>query len=84
MLFSIDRIVGKTAVLVDERGKPLEVPVSMLPAGAKPGEMLEYEDKTFRYAPEKTAMRRETIAAVLGQLLARGDEADDSKSDDLQ
>ncbi len=76
MLFSIDRFVSKTAVLVDERGQPLEVPVGMLPPGAKPGEMVDYQNGKFLYAPEKTAMRRETIATVLGQLLARGDETD--------
>ncbi len=74
MLFSIDRIVSKTAVLLDERGQPLEVPVAMLPPGARPGEMVDYQNNTFSYASQKTAMRRETMAAVLGQLLARGDE----------
>lgn len=78
MLFSIDRVVGQTAVLIDERGKPMDVPLRMLPPGAKAGEMVEYEDGGFRYAPEKTALRRETIAGVLGQLLARGDETEDS------
>ena len=74
MLFSIDRIVGKTAVLIDERGKPMDVPLRMLPPGAKAGQMVEYENGQFGFAHEKAAMRRETMAEVLGQMLARGDE----------
>ncbi|MDL2254402.1 DUF3006 domain-containing protein [Ruminococcaceae bacterium OttesenSCG-928-I18] len=77
MLFSVDRIIGKTAVLIGEDQKPLEVPLSMLPKGVKPGEMLYYENNEFQYAPEKTKERRETIAGVLSQLLAHGDDGKD-------
>ena len=74
MMFSIDRIIGKTAVLIGEDQKPLEVPTSMLPKGAKPGDMLVYEEKEFQYSPEKTAARRETIANTLALLLKQEDD----------
>lgn len=67
--FSIDRFEGKTAILIGEDAKPLDVPVSMLPQGVKPGEMLLYEDGEFLKAPEKTQERRKEVADMLAKLL---------------
>jgi hypothetical protein len=73
VFFSIDRFEGETAVLIGEDRRPLEVPVSLLPQGAKPGEMLFYGKDGFSPAPEKTAERRGRMAAILEKLLKQGD-----------
>ncbi len=69
MFFSVDRIVSGQAELIGEDGKPLRVPASMLPPGAKNGDMLWYENGSFTAAPDKTAERRQRVAGMLGQLL---------------
>lgn len=71
MYFSIDRISGDVAVLLDEAAKPLEIPVSMLPEEAKEGEMVLYKGGVFFAAPDKTAERRAQMAKVLEQLLKK-------------
>lgn len=74
MFFSIDRIVGDIAVLIGEDGRALEVPVAMLPVGAKAGEMLYHGNEGFSLAPDKTAERRSRVAGMLELLLHHGDE----------
>ncbi len=74
MLFSVDRIEGTQAVLIDELGKPLGVPLSMLPKSIKNGDMVLYQNEQFALALKQTTMRRETMAGVLRQLLRHGDE----------
>lgn len=69
MFFSIDRIVSGKAELIGEDRKPLQVPVDMLPEGAKAGEMLFYSNGKFTLAPDKTAERRSRVAGMLGALL---------------
>lgn len=71
MFFSIDRIImGGKAELIGEDRKPLQVPVDMLPEGAKPGDVLFYSNGKFTPAPEKTAERRSRVAGMLGMLLS--------------
>lgn len=76
MLFSLDRVVGKTAVLMGEDNKPLEVPLDMLPKGAKNGEMFWYEKGRFTPAPDKAAERRERVSGMLATLLHTHDDED--------
>lgn len=74
MYFSVDRIVSGKAMLIGEDGKPLEVPVSMLPKGAKEGIMLWYEKGKFTLDEGKTEERRAQVAEMLGILLNSEDE----------
>ncbi len=74
MFFSVDRVEGTRAVLIDEGKNPLEVPLSMLPTGAREGDMLLYQNECFAYAPQRTLQRRETMASVLSGLLRHGNE----------
>lgn len=76
MLFSIDRITQGRAVLIDEGGKPLEVPVSMLPQGMRAGDMVEYEGSDFIPAEDKAHERRERVAEMLELLLKHGDDVE--------
>ena len=69
MFFSVDRIGGETAELMGEDKRSLTVPVSLLPAGTREGDMLFYGREGFVAAPEKTAERRSRVADMLGKLL---------------
>ncbi len=79
MFFSVDRIISGRAVLIGQDGKPLEVPVNMLPNGTKEGDMLYYGKDGFTPAPEKTAERRSRVAGMLGVLLRGMHEPEDDK-----
>ena len=74
MLFSIDRIVGKTAELVGEDRKMLTVPSKMLPKNARAGDMLRYENGVFLPAPDAAAARRAAVSEMLSILLHTDDE----------
>lgn len=74
MLFSIDRIVAGRAMLIDEGGKPMEVPVAMLPDGMRAGDMVEYEGERFIPANDKAHERRERVAGMLEHLLRHGND----------
>ena len=71
MLFSIDRIIGKTAELIGEDGKALQVPSNMLPKNARSGDMLDYREGAFQPAPDKAEERRERVGEMLSMLLRR-------------
>ena len=45
--YDLDRLEGKMAVLVDENGRSLNVPVKKLPKKAREGDILIYDGKTF-------------------------------------
>ena len=74
MLFSVDRIVEETAVLVDEQCAQTKVPLALLPQGVKSGDMLFCEDGVFFLAPEETEKRREQVGELLSLLLGDGKE----------
>ncbi len=74
MYFSIDRIVQGQAMLIGEDEKPMEIPVWMLPDGAKSGDMLLYTRGKFVLAEERAKERRQGVADMLGILLKNGDE----------
>lgn len=74
MYFSLDRIVSGKAMLLGEDGKPLEVPLSMLPEGAQNGDMFFFENGKFTKDENKAKERRERVAEMLEVLLQGGDE----------
>ena len=55
---TIDRFEGAQAVLEDDEERTFAVPRERLPAGAKPGDVLESEGGAYIPAPEETEMRR--------------------------
>ncbi|MDL2294469.1 DUF3006 domain-containing protein [Ruminococcaceae bacterium OttesenSCG-928-D13] len=77
MYFSIDRKIGQRAMLTGEDRKPLEVPLEMLPPGAKEGDMLLYEGGKFYPAPGKADERRRQVGEALAMLLRQGGNSDD-------
>ena len=54
---TIDRFEGTQAVLEDDEERTFAVPRERLPAGAKPGDVLESEGGAYP-APEETEKRR--------------------------
>ena len=55
---TIDRFEGTQAVLEDDEERTFAVPRERLPAGAKPGDVLESEGGAYIPAPEETEKRR--------------------------
>ncbi len=55
---TIDRFEGAQAVLEDDEERTFAVPRERLPAGAKPGDVLESEGGAYIPAPEETEKRR--------------------------
>lgn len=75
MYFSVDRIIKGKAVLIGEDRKPLTVPLDMLPAGTKSGDMLLYTNSgKFIQAEERARERRQGVAEMLGVLLKAEDD----------
>lgn len=68
MLFSIDRIEGALAVLVDEGGNSYEVPLSDLPAGACAGMMVRKECKGYSLAINEQEERRRQVLELQRRL----------------
>ena len=54
---TIDRFEGTQAVLEDDEERTFAVPRERLPAGAKPGDVLESEGGAYIPAPEETEKR---------------------------
>ena len=56
--YSVDRIEGEMAVLVNEEGYSHPVSLTTLPAETKCGDMLQYIQGEYRLAPQATEERR--------------------------
>ena len=68
MLYSIDRIEGEFAVLVDEQHGVVNVPCSALPAGAKAGDMLRAQGGRYILDDDAARARREQILRLQNRL----------------
>lgn len=71
MLYSLDRIVGETAVLVSDSGESCFVPVASLPAGACEGKMYRKARETYVEDPAAEQARRERVQALQNRLRRR-------------
>lgn len=66
---SIDRFEGSFAVCFDDSGACRDIPLALLPEGAREGEMLEVGgDGILRLSPDETARRRKAIASLQSAL----------------
>ncbi len=68
MVYSIDRLEGDWAVLVDQQGNTSTVPRQLLPAEAKEGDMLRLEDGHYHVDEALTRQRRQQIRALQQKL----------------
>ena len=71
MLYSVDRIEGELAVLVDEDENTVCVQLDKLPSRIKTGEMVRFENEQFVRDADATQARRAKILQ-LQQKLRRG------------
>ena len=71
MLYSVDRFEGDVAVLVDEDGNSLDVPLTDLPEGVKSGDMLCRQTEGFRFDADATDARRARVLALQDRLRNR-------------
>lgn len=68
MLYSIDRFEGNIAVLIDEKEVAVSIPRAQLPAGAKAGDMLRFEDGLYHLDDDAARARREQILQLQNKL----------------
>lgn len=85
MFLSVDSITDGMALLIDDEGQTLELPVDFLPEGTREGDMLFYGRDGLVPAPDETEVRRAQAAGLLDALLQgdKADEADDAAKADV-
>lgn len=66
--FIIDRFEGNMAVLEDAGGAMRDIPRGNLPPDARPGDVLRYENGTFRIDAQATGKRRAEIEKQMRDL----------------
>ena len=71
MRYSIDRIEGDVAVLVDDDTKVLHVPLSALPDSAQCGDVLYREDGAYCVDVVETEKRRAYVLSLQEKLRSR-------------
>ncbi len=68
MLYSIDRLEGDLAVLIDEDENTVTLPRTQLPADVKAGDMLRLTDGEYTIDAEAARARRERILRLQQKL----------------
>ena len=71
MKYIIDRIENDVAVLEDEAGRHIRVPVLRLPQGVRDGTCLTEADGVFTADPAREELRRLQLARRVRRLLHR-------------
>lgn len=71
MTFSLDRIEGDVAVLIDDNDKTVNVPLSDLPSTAQCGDVLSIVDGAYCVDIEKTEKRRSYVLSLQEKLRRR-------------
>ena len=66
--FSIDRIEGAYAVLIDDQGNDSSVLLSDLPKGVKEGNVVRYEDGVYALDAAEEQQRRSRILSLQEKL----------------
>ena len=66
--YSVDRIVEKTAVLVDDDGNTKEVSVSSLPSAVKESDILIFDGTDYRINEEETKIKKEEVRSLIDSL----------------
>lgn len=71
MLYSVDRIEGDVAVLVDEDGNSRDVPRAALPSGIRAGDMLREQNGMFVLDADAANARRARVLQLQNSLRRR-------------
>lgn len=70
-LYSLDRIEGDLAVLVEDGGTVIEVPVSVLPPVPAVGKMYRYVNGQYVEDTDAEQARRDAVRALQNKLRRR-------------
>lgn len=70
MKFSVDRIEGETAVLIDEERNKITVSLSLLPDKIKPGSMLIKSGERYIYDEAETKRRKKRLFDLQNSLFS--------------
>ncbi len=70
-VYSLDRLEGEMAVLVDDEGVSLSLPLTALPPEAQPGDILRREGEGFLLLPDETQARRQRALRLQARLRRR-------------
>ncbi len=62
--YSVDRIEGEVAVLVDDDGRSVPIPVSQLPASVCSGDVLHCRDGVYELDRFETGARRSLVLSL--------------------
>ena len=68
MLYSVDRLEREIAVLVDEDGASVDVPLDALPTGVRGGDMVRLCDGVYTRDDDAAAARRQQILDLQNRL----------------
>ncbi|MBQ1203517.1 MAG: DUF3006 domain-containing protein [Clostridia bacterium] len=71
MWYSFDRQEGEIAVLVNDQGDSIEVPISSLPPHTKVGARLRQSDAGFVLDQEETVRRRQYVLDLQARLRSK-------------
>lgn len=71
MLYSVDRIEGDVAVLVDEDGNSRDVPQAALPSDIRAGDMLREQNGMFVLDADAANARRARVLQLQNSLRRR-------------
>ena len=63
-MYSVDRIESDLAVLVDDNGQSVSVPVSQLPASIRCGDVLCLQDGIYEFDCASTDTRRSLVLSL--------------------
>ncbi len=68
MLYSVDRLEGNIAVLVDDEGNSLSLPLAALPKGTRAGAILRRVGEGLTLAPAEEEERRRRVLELQRRL----------------
>ncbi|MCL2548601.1 MAG: DUF3006 domain-containing protein [Symbiobacteriaceae bacterium] len=70
--FTIDRIEGETAILIDAKGKTFDITIQDLPGNSKEGDLLQYDGNAWLPVTDAVQERlNEDLQDRLSNLFAR-------------
>ena len=69
--YSVDRIEGELAVLVDDEGRSHTIELSCLPSGTREGTVLQYTDQCYVLDIEEEESRRNKALSLQEKLRQR-------------
>lgn len=80
MMLVIDRFENDIAVLEDDNGEAVNVPVALLPKGACEGDCVVFDGESYTLDKEETSKRSDNMRSRLHALLGRSPRKDNNNA----